>query len=192
MASLPVRPTARGEPVQLVQEGSGLVLEPSLVQKGFEAAAAHDERALSEAMRAVTNSWLDRAAPGLAWTVATSAALLDLDAVVIDGSFHRGLLDVIRARTEAALDRFSWEGITRPQLDLGSIGADARAMGGAVLPLYRHFAPNHEFFLEVEADDPAAQDPRGADQRPGETSHGRCRNPRKRARPPRTGEPAGR
>lgn len=156
VASLPGRPTAQGEPVQLVQEASGLVLEQMLVQKGFEAAAAHDERALSKDMRAVTKGWLDRAAPGLAWTVATSAALLDLDAVVIDGSFDRELLGAIRNRTDEALDRFSWEGITRPQLDLGSIGADARAMGGAILPLYRHFAPNHEFFLKVGADEPAA------------------------------------
>ncbi|MFO1318578.1 MAG: ROK family protein [Burkholderiales bacterium] len=155
VASLPGRPTARGEPVQLVQEASGLLLEQMLAQRGFAAAAAHDERVLSKEMRAVTQGWLDRACPALAWTVATSAALLDLDAVVIDGSFDRSLLDAIRGGTEDALDRFSWEGITRPQLDLGSIGADARAMGGAILPLYRHFAPNHEFFLKV-GNEPAA------------------------------------
>lgn len=150
VASLPGRPTARGEPVQLVQEASGLVLEQQLVQHGFPAAAAHDARAMSKELRPITKAWLDRASPALAWTVASAAALLDLDAVVIDGSFDPSMLDAIRQRTEDALDRFSWEGITRPQLDLGSIGADARAMGGAILPLYRHFAPNHEFFLKVD------------------------------------------
>jgi hypothetical protein len=32
------------------------------------------------------------------------------------------------------------------------VGADARAMGGAILPLYRHFAPVHELFLKPDAD----------------------------------------
>lgn len=40
-------------------------------------------------------------------------------------------------------------------LEPGSIGADARAMGGAILPLYSHFAPSHEFFLKVDAPPPA-------------------------------------
>ena len=32
----------------------------------------------------------------------------------------------------------------------GGVGADARALGGAILPLYRHFAPLHELFLKPE------------------------------------------
>jgi len=38
--------------------------------------------------------------------------------------------------------------MARPQLLEGTIGADARAMGGAILPLYAHFAPTHELFLK--------------------------------------------
>ena len=46
---------------------------------------------------------------------------------------------------------FDERGLTRPRLLAGSIGADARAMGGALLPLYAHFAPNRELFLTTEA-----------------------------------------
>ena len=46
---------------------------------------------------------------------------------------------------------FDARGLTRPRLLAGSIGADARAMGGALLPLYAHFAPNRELFLTTEA-----------------------------------------
>ena len=55
------------------------------------------------------------------------------------------------AQTTDVLDSYSWEGLTRPRLLAGSIGADARAMGGALLPLYAHFAPNRELFLKTEA-----------------------------------------
>jgi hypothetical protein len=34
----------------------------------------------------------------------------------------------------------------------GKIGADARAMGGAILPLYARFAPMHELFLMPEGE----------------------------------------
>jgi hypothetical protein len=43
--------------------------------------------------------------------------------------------------------------MVRPQLLEGAIGADARAMGGAILPLYAHFAPVHELFLKPAASD---------------------------------------
>ena len=60
----------------------------------------------------------------------------------------RQLVREIIRRTERVLDKFEWEGIVRPQLLEGTIGSDARAMGGAILPLYAHFAPMHELFLK--------------------------------------------
>jgi hypothetical protein len=33
----------------------------------------------------------------------------------------------------------------------GTIGSDARAIGGALLPLYANFAPDRELFLKVGA-----------------------------------------
>jgi predicted NBD/HSP70 family sugar kinase len=101
-------------------------------------------------MRPLTDRWLDEACPALALTVTSAGALLDLDAVVIDGSMDRRMVGEIIARTDQVLDGFNWEGIARPQLLAGSIGADARAMGGAILPLYRHFAPSRELFLKAE------------------------------------------
>ena len=98
-----------------------------------------------------TTDWLKDACPALALTITSAPALLDLDAVVLDGSMHRTLIDRIVDETAGVLDSYSWEGLTRPHLLAGSIGADARAMGGALLPLYAHFAPNRELFLKSES-----------------------------------------
>ena len=57
----------------------------------------------------------------------------------------------LQAAVEAALPRYSWEGVTRPALLAGTIGSDARAIGGALLPLYAHFAPDRDLFLKLEA-----------------------------------------
>ena len=48
-----------------------------------------------------------------------------------------------------ALDQYDWEGVARPALLEGTIGSDARAMGGALLPLYANFAPDRELFLKL-------------------------------------------
>ena len=151
VGSLPLRSEDGKKPPQLLHKASGFVLEQLFKQHGHPGAAAHDERALSSPMATHTQAWLKDACPALALTITSATALLDLDAVVVDGSMHRSLIDQVIAQTTDVLDSYSWEGLTRPQLLAGSIGADARAMGGALLPLYAHFAPNRELFLKTEA-----------------------------------------
>ena len=48
-----------------------------------------------------------------------------------------------------SLDQYSWEGVARPAVFEGTIGSDARAMGGALLPLYANFAPDRDLFLKL-------------------------------------------
>ncbi len=151
VGSLPLRSEDGKKPPQLLHKASGFVLEQLFKQHGHPGAAAHDERALSSPMAAHTQAWLKDACPALALTITSATALLDLDAVVVDGSMHRSLIDQVISQTTDVLDSYSWEGLTRPRLLAGSIGADARAMGAALLPLYAHFAPNRELFLKTEA-----------------------------------------
>jgi predicted NBD/HSP70 family sugar kinase len=133
---------------QLLNVASVYVLEKRFTDAGFPAAAAHDQRALSAQLWPLCEAWLDAACPALAAAIATAAALVDLDGIVIDGELDRQLLREVLTRTNTALDAFDWQGMLRPRLAEGEIGADARAMGGAILPLYAHFAPRHVLFLK--------------------------------------------
>jgi len=150
VGSLPLG-NAAGRAKQLLHKASGLVLEEVLKKNKISAAAAHDDRALSAKAWPCTSQWLDQACPALALTVGSAAALLDLDAVIVDGSMDRRLIGELIKRTESVLDGYDWEGVSRPPVLTGSIGPDARAMGGAILPLYSHFAPTHGLFLKTEA-----------------------------------------
>ncbi|MFM0291759.1 Sugar kinase of the NBD/HSP70 family, may contain an N-terminal HTH domain [Burkholderia sp. WP9] len=153
VGSIPLREGGPRKPArQLLHAASGFVLEKLLNDAGAPAAAAHDHRALSPEMWRHTEQWLDSACPAIANALTNAAALLDLEAIVIDGELDRQLVREIIRRTERVLDRFEWEGMVRPQLLEGAIGADARAMGGAILPLYAHFAPVHELFLKPAAE----------------------------------------
>ena len=153
VGSLPISPWGDDKPLQLLHRASGLLLEQALRKQGLPPTAAHDEGALSPECWPLTSAWLDETGPALALTITSAAAMLDLDAVVIDGSMHRKVMDEVLLRTEQVLDRYSWEGINRPRLLVGSVGSDARALGGAILPLYRHFAPLHDLFLKAAPED---------------------------------------
>jgi predicted NBD/HSP70 family sugar kinase len=150
VGSLPMPRAADGPWLQLIHRASGLLLEQAFRERGSPALAAHDERALGRALWPLTSDWLDEIGPAVAHTAASAAAMLDLEAVVIDGSMHPRVVEQVVSRTDRVLDRFDWQGIERPRVVTGTIGSDARALGGAILPLYRHFAPVHELFLRAE------------------------------------------
>jgi predicted NBD/HSP70 family sugar kinase len=96
-----------------------------------------------------TSAWVASASLALAQCVVSGTAFLDIDAVVIDGSFSRAMLARLIDHTEAALATYDWEGLYPATLVAGSIGSDARALGGALLPLHENFAPDRDIFLKV-------------------------------------------
>ena len=79
----------------------------------------------------------------------SGTAFLDLDAVVIDGSLCRALLQQLITQTKADLSRYNAEGLWPATVLAGSIGSDARALGGALLPLHANFAPDRDLFLKA-------------------------------------------
>lgn len=153
VASLPLAvaaPSARDLPPQLVSQASLWDLEQRLREHGLDPMAAYDERALQDPWRAHALEWVGHAAPALAHCVVAGTAFMDLEAVVIDGVVAPALLAELIGRTHQALAAYNWEGLqTPPRLVPGSIGSDARALGGALLPLHASFAPDRDLFLKT-------------------------------------------
>ena len=143
--------TEGGTPAQLLSVASLLNLERLYADAGLDTAAVADPRALQDPWRAHTERWLREAGAAIALSVDSAACLLDLDGVIVDGSFSRELQQALLQATSGAMDRYSWEGVTRPQLLAGTIGSDARAIGGALLPLHAAFAPDRDLFLKLDA-----------------------------------------
>jgi len=137
-------------PEQLLSVASLLSLESAYETAGLDASAVGDERSLKAPWRAHTDAWLASAAPAIALVVHNAACLLDLDGVIVDGSISRELLDRLNSDVQHALRLYNWEGTQRPQLLPGAVGPDARALGGALLPLHANFAPDRELFLKLE------------------------------------------
>jgi predicted NBD/HSP70 family sugar kinase len=136
-------------PPQLLQVASLASLERALREAGLDPAGAGDERALQAPWLAVTQRWLPEAADAIAYAVVSAACVLDLDAVVIDGSPAPALREALLAQVQPALARYDWRGIHPPAVLAGTIGSDARALGGALLPLHVQFAPDRDLFLKA-------------------------------------------
>ena len=138
-------------PAQLLSVASLMNLESRYIALGLDPEAAGDSRALQAPWRSATEDWLAQASAAIALASNSCACLLDLEGVILDGSFSRDLLQALMDSTTKALSHYSWEGVARPELLAGTIGSDARALGGALLPLYANFAPATDLFLKVAA-----------------------------------------
>ncbi len=87
----------------------------------------------------VLNRWLDAAAEGLAHATLSAAALIELEAVVIDGWMPGHIRSEIALRTAAALHRLDLAGVDAPDVRSGTVGADARSLGAAAIPLSQRY-----------------------------------------------------
>ena len=147
--SLGLAGASRSAPNQLLSQASLVNLEARFAAHGLDVGAALDVRAMNKPWWPHTDLWLRDAAPAVAFAVNNAACLLDLEGVIIDGSFSRELLRATITAVNHSLDQYNWEGVARPAVLEGTIGSDARAMGGALLPLYANFAPDRELFLKL-------------------------------------------
>ena len=141
-------PDAHGAPPQLLSVASLHRLEQAWRDAGLTDPGFDGPEALQAPWRDLTRAWIAQAATAIAHAIHGAVCLLDLDGVIVDGAIHRGLLDELIAATEAAMRRSNWEGVNTPQLFAGSIGTDAGALGGALLPLHANFAPDRDLFIK--------------------------------------------
>lgn len=141
----------RTAPAQLLGVASLANLEALYQRHGLATAAVADDRALQSPWRPHPQAWLADAAAAVARAVNGATCLLDLESVIVDGSFSRALKAALVAAQQQALDSCSWEGMTRPALLPVTIGPDASALGGALLPLHANFSPDRDPFLKTAA-----------------------------------------
>jgi predicted NBD/HSP70 family sugar kinase len=163
VASMPLRVSTRGTerrsqsataadaPEQLVSAASLWTLERIYDRAGLDPGAVADGRALMPPWLDATTAWLSGAARAIALALVSAVALIDLDAVIVDGSCDPSLLARLLAEVEAVLPEYDWEGLHPPALIAGTHGGDARAVGGALLPIYARFAPDHDVFFRSAA-----------------------------------------
>jgi predicted NBD/HSP70 family sugar kinase len=137
-------------PAQALSMASLHQLEQSLIAAGLEGNACYSDQAIDPRYHTHTQAWLAQTSSTLTSIIYNSACLLDMDAVIVDGNMGRRVLAQLIDMLRDQMHRYSWEGVIAPQLIQGTIGADARAYGAGLLPLYSNFAPDPGVFLKLD------------------------------------------
>lgn len=88
---------------------------------------------------AVREGFVAASAQGLASAILSASALLELDAVVIDGWLPADLREEIVARTDHAFRRLDLSGIEPLRIRAGTVGPHARVLGAAAIPLAQRY-----------------------------------------------------
>jgi predicted NBD/HSP70 family sugar kinase len=138
VGSMPV-PDKTGKMCQLIDLASLLTLEQRLRAEGIDASclwASAEQWTLPEDLVA---QWLDEAAEAIAHAVHGALAVLDFSAVKIDGWMPEAVRRDLTERVDACLRSHDMTGLDMPDIQEGSIGPDARALGAASQPLLASF-----------------------------------------------------
>ncbi len=86
--------------------------------------------------------WRDDCAEALAQAIIGAIAVVDVEAVVIDGLLPRPLLLDTVARISAQFTSLVPGGLIAPEILPGSLGPRASAIGASLLPIYSQFGPD--------------------------------------------------
>ena len=136
-------------PRQLLDKASLRDLEKLLNQHGHKIETLHGYEDLSGEVLSLFEQWSDEAAVALAGAIVNAHAVLDTEKIVIDGTLPAAQLKRLIEKVETALARYDLTGLDQPEFAQGQIGYEARALGGAFLPVYAQFAPDRDVFLKM-------------------------------------------
>ena len=95
--------------------------------------------------------WLDEAARALAYAIVSATSVIDVGAIVIDGAMPAAVRQKICLLTAAELEKLDRRGLSDVRILAGAIGPDARAIGGAALPLIKNFARDRDVLFKEAA-----------------------------------------
>lgn len=128
-------PDRAGQMRPLIDHASLVQLEARMRDRGLDEMALWESPANWAIPADVLEPWLEETAFALAGAIHASQAILDLDAVLIDGWMPAALRESLVTRVAQEFGRIDQTGISPPDIRQGSIGPDARAFGAASLPL---------------------------------------------------------
>ena len=135
---LPVR-DKHGETRQLLDIASIFVLENLLRERGIDPQplwyAAEEWIDFGEPLEI----WLQDTAAALAQAIIAAASIIDFAAAIIDGGFPAWVRHRLVRATIEAMNRLDLQGVVIPDIVEGEVGDQARAIGGASLPIFDRY-----------------------------------------------------
>lgn len=141
--SLPAR-RVDGTPCQLIDAASLYLLEAEVMAAGFPPAVLWTQPQDWSAIQPQVDRWIAHAAGEIARACLSVAAVIDIEAVLVDGGFPAPVRDGLVLAIRAELPGIDLRGTSPFAIAGGTIGGQARALGAASGPIFaRYFLDTH-------------------------------------------------
>ncbi|MBD3678962.1 MAG: ROK family protein [Rhodobacteraceae bacterium] len=134
---------------RLVDHASIAVLERMVTDSGADASALYAGTSGWTEFEPLVTQWIARAGRSLAHAIISTLAVIDFEAVIIDGAFPDSIRSRLVAEVETQLDRLDLQGVTRPDIGPGHFGAAARALGAAAFRISNEFMIDQNTLLRA-------------------------------------------
>jgi len=132
---------ANGESAQLGDLASIHLLETRLREVDLDTRQLWSDPSSWARLSRYVDPWLGQTAQELARASLSVCAVIDFEAIVIDGAFPAPVRDALIDRVRRYVATQDTRGLLPPLIEAGSIGTNARALGAACGPISAHFLP---------------------------------------------------
>lgn len=139
---------------QLIRSASIFILEQRLLAIGRDPSVLWGQPSDWGDLGAVLDQWIEDVAEDLSQAILAAHAVIDCEGAVIDGAMPEAVRKSIVDRTREKIEGLDGQGLFPLLVKPGSIGPDARAIGGAALPFLANFARDREvlFRNQIQGD----------------------------------------
>jgi len=149
LGSMPVMPkNGSCAAPQLIACASIYQLERRLERAGIDASSIWETPDVWADFGHDLDGWIEDVAVALAYASVAATSIIDFEAIVIDGAMPTAVRDRLTAHTERVFAGIDRRGLSDVEFASGTIGADARAIGGGALPLIKNFGRDREVLLK--------------------------------------------
>jgi predicted NBD/HSP70 family sugar kinase len=128
-----------GSEAALIDAASLYLLEAAITRSGRDAALMWRMPQDWSAFEPVLGPWIDETAAALAHASRTVCAVMDFEAVLIDGAFPPEVRARLAERTLAEMALLDMRGLIAPRIEEARVGADARVRGAACSSIYAQY-----------------------------------------------------
>jgi predicted NBD/HSP70 family sugar kinase len=174
-----VQSAPNGGPQYLLHRASVSMLLHHLRQHGFEIGSTSELPRHLDAARPLIQEWLEDCCDALVWTIQSLVAFIDVEAVIIDGNIAKFLLAEIVDTVDRRMQSSGQTGVFLPEVVLGEVGAEAGAIGAAILPLFAKFSPDRAILTNAPRRDTQGSISPASPGETGITGRKIGRNPRR-------------
>ncbi|HCQ65488.1 MAG TPA: sugar kinase, partial [Rhodobacteraceae bacterium] len=128
-----------GESQQLIDVASLNLLEMRLKESGIDPVGLWQMPQDWTGIWRHVEPWIGQTAQELAKASLSICAVIDFEAILIDGAFPSEVRDELVKRTRRYLANQDKRGLISPSIEAGAVGPNARAIGAASAPIFRQF-----------------------------------------------------